>query len=647
MGRVLIIDDNVEKHRLVRRAFERNNARVEVLSATSAEEGFALLEGGGVDIVFVDYVQKGVNGIEFLKEVKVRGFNVPVVFIAPRGDEKVVAEAMRLGAYDYIVKDIGYFNAMPHAYKKALERFRFENEIHRIQRQMMEFNQRLLLINSLIKEINRDLSVDHAINTLLKGVIRLLSVDAGMFALIEGDSLRCIGKKNVDFDGGMFSLFAREIEGTRVIRDVRDIVGHDRLVALLEEQGVRSVVCTPVNIMTDKKGVLILFSFSETDFSEPDINSLEIFLDAGVSAIKNSFLFDLILKSQKLWQETFDAISDYVVVVDDDYRIIKSNVAFARTCGLHPREIIGRSCLDLKDKIFREFCIEELYKSGKAYTEEISCEGKVFLVSAFHVTLPDGKNATVNIMKDITEMRRLKEQLYHADKLTSLGLLVSGVAHELNNPLTGILGYSELLSMKTEDEGLKKELQKIYDAAERCKKIVENLLTFSRQSPPERSYIRIDELIDSAVELRSYWLKSNGFQIIKDYHDLPIVSIDPQQIQQVVMNILVNAEYAVLESGKEEKVITLHTHHDKEKGMIVIKISDNGIGISGDTLARIFDPFFTTKPVNKGSGLGLSISHGIVKEHNGNIWAESTPGEGTTFVIELPVAKEGPSALYL
>jgi len=507
----------------------------------------------------------------------------------------------------------------------------------------MEFNKRLLLINSLIKEINRDLSVDHAINILVKGGIKLLSVDAGVFALIEGDRLRCMSQRNIRLDRGTFcSDLARMIEKTTVVRDIKE---HAGLFEKLRRHKVKSLVCTPVNIMSDRKGVLILASFMHREFSEPDINSLEIFLDAGVSAIKNSFLFDLISKSQKLWQETFDAISDYVFVIDDDFRIIKCNIAFAKSCGLHPRKIIGKSCLDLQGKISPRFCIESLYKNRKAYTEEISCDGKVFLVSGFHVTLPDGKNATVHILKDITEMRRLKEQLYHADKLTSLGLLVSGVAHELNNPLTGILGYSELLTMKTEDEVLKKELGKIYSAAERCKKIVENLLTFSRQSPPERSYIRIDELIDSAIELRSYWLRSNGFQIIRDYHDLPIVSIDPQQIQQVIMNILVNAEYAVLNSGKEERRISLHTHYDRERKMVVIKISDNGMGISEDTLTRIFDPFFTTKPVNQGSGLGLSISHGIVKEHNGNIWAEGALGEGATFTIELPVGKEGSSAV--
>jgi len=507
----------------------------------------------------------------------------------------------------------------------------------------MEFNERLLLINSLVKEINRDLSIDHAINILVEGGKKLLSVDAGAFALIDGDILRCMSQSNIQLDGEMLcSDLAHQIETTTVVTDIKQ---HPGMFERLEHYRVKSFVCTPVNIMSDRKGVLFLASFSYREFSEPDINSLEIFLDAGVSAIKNSFLFDLISKSHKLWQETFDAISDYVFVVDDDFRIVKCNIAFAKSCGLHPRKIIGKNCFDLQSKLSPKFCIEALYKNRKAYTEEITCDGKVFLVSGFHVTLPSGKNATVHILKDITEMRRLKEQLYHADKLTSLGLLVSGVAHELNNPLTGILGYSELLMMKTEDEVLKKDLDKIYSAAERCKKIVENLLTFSRQSPPERSYIRIDELIDSAIELRSYWLRSNGFQIIRDYHDLPIVSIDPQQIQQVIMNILVNAEYAVLNSGKEERVITLHTHYDKDRNMVVIKISDNGMGLSEDTLTRIFDPFFTTKPVNQGSGLGLSISHGIVKEHNGNIWAEGAPGEGATFTIELPVEKEGSAAV--
>ncbi len=356
------------------------------------------------------------------------------------------------------------------------------------------------------------------------------------------------------------------------------------------------------------------------------------------AALRKRYLFDILTKSQRLWQETFDAISDYVLVIDESSKIIKCNLAFAKDCGMHPREIVGMKCQELHRFGTINTCIsEQLSKHGSAYTEEVTCDDKVFLASGFPVTLPGGRRASVHILKDITEMYRLKEKLYHSDKLASLGLLVSGVAHELNNSLTGVLGYTELLKRTRKGDGsLERGLEKIYSSAERCKKIVENLLYFSGKRPPQRGYIQINELIDSTIALREYWLRSNSIKVIRDYGDVPLVHIDTQQMQQVLMNILVNAEYAITEADREERSIRFHTFYIEEKDAVAVEISDNGTGIPDDILPRIFDPFFTTKPLNKGSGLGLSISHGIVKEHNGNIIVRSSFGEGTTFCIELP-----------
>lgn len=244
-------------------------------------------------------------------------------------------------------------------------------------------------------------------------------------------------------------------------------------------------------------------------------------------------------------------------------------------------------------------------------------------------------------MKDATEMKRLKDQLYHSDKLASLGLLVSGVAHEINNPLTGILAYAELLYMRVNDEDVKKDLEKIMHGAERCKKIVENLLTFSRQRTPSRSLESINDIIDKAIDLRSYWLRTSNIEIIRDYgQDIPTLYIDSQQIQQVILNLILNAEHAIRESKKERGMIRFSTSFNRRDQRIIVSITDNGTGIPKEIIHRVFDPFFTTKPVGIGTGLGLSISHGIIMEHGGTISVQSEAGEGTTFVIELPIQSE-------
>jgi signal transduction histidine kinase len=201
------------------------------------------------------------------------------------------------------------------------------------------------------------------------------------------------------------------------------------------------------------------------------------------------------------------------------------------------------------------------------------------------------------------------------------------------------MGYTELLLMKVEDEAIRKELEKIYHSAERCKKIVENLLAFSRQRPPQKAPVLLNDLIDGTLELRAYWLRSNNIEVRKQLQSIPYIKADPQQIQQVFLNLIINAEDAMMASGKEEKVLTIRSFYNKELNTVVVEIEDNGTGIPEDVLPRVFDPFFTTKPVGKGTGLGLSISHGIISEHGGTISVTSTPGEGTLFRIELPVER--------
>ena len=269
--------------------------------------------------------------------------------------------------------------------------------------------------------------------------------------------------------------------------------------------------------------------------------------------------------------------------------------------------------------------------SSNSIEEEIN--STVYLISYFPIFFDDHE-AVVYILKDVTETRRLKDQIYHMDKLSSLGTLTSGVAHEINNPLTGIIGYTEMLLMDDRDDKTRKYMQKVYDSAIRCKRIVENMLTFSRQTPALKSPENINDIIDKTIELHEYWLRNTNIKVVKNYGKIPYISIDRQQTQQVIMNLVINAEHAISDTDKEG-MIEFTTHHDKNDKVVTVTISDNGKGIPLEVLPKIFDPFFTTKPVNKGTGLGLSITHGIIAEQGGTIEVKSVIDEGTTFIIKL------------
>jgi PAS domain S-box-containing protein len=351
---------------------------------------------------------------------------------------------------------------------------------------------------------------------------------------------------------------------------------------------------------------------------------------------QQEILFRQIYKSQKWWQNIIDSITDYLFVIDKNYRILRTNKAFAGLFGKEPADIIMKPYYELFGLDHpHEWCIPPEKKNNFVpRSVERKINDTVYLISCFPIFF-DEHEAAVYIMKDITETRRLKDQIYHLDKLSSLGTLTSGVAHELNNPLTGIIGYTEMLLMKDENETTKKYLRNIYDSAIRCKRIVENMLTFSRQKPSQKSLENINDIIDKTIELHEYWLRSINIEIVRNYEEIPYVAVDRQQMQQVILNLLINAEHAISETDRRGR-IEFKTTYDIDSKNIVVTVTDNGTGIPDEILPKIFDPFFTTKPVNKGTGLGLSIAHGIIAEQGGTIEAESKPGEGTSFIIKIP-----------
>ena len=247
-------------------------------------------------------------------------------------------------------------------------------------------------------------------------------------------------------------------------------------------------------------------------------------------------------------------------------------------------------------------------------------------------------NSVVVVMTDITDAASLQAKLMHTEKMAALGQLVSGVAHEVNNPLAAIVGFTDLLLENPEvPDDAKEELQVILQEAQRTRVIVQNLLSFARQMPAQREPAQVNTILKQTMKLRAYDLENHGVELTEKYAvELPMIIGDPHQLQQVFLNILNNAYDAVQEIRRTGK-IEVQTIHRGDK--IEIMFRDNGPGIS--QIDRIFDPFFTTKEVGKGTGLGLSICYGIIQAHRGEIIAKNNPdGDGSTFIVRLPVAEK-------
>lgn len=247
-------------------------------------------------------------------------------------------------------------------------------------------------------------------------------------------------------------------------------------------------------------------------------------------------------------------------------------------------------------------------------------------------------SSVVVVMSDVTDAASLQAKLMHAEKMAAVGQLVSGVAHEVNNPLTAILGFADLL-MENHDvpESARKDLRVILQEAQRTKQIVQNLLSFARQMPPQRKPVQLNAILKRTIQLRAYDFHSRGVAVAEQYEDdLPYVIGDAQQLQQVFLNILNNAYDAVREAVNGPR-IAISTHRNKD--FVEVAFCDNGHGITHPE--RIFDPFFTTKQVGEGTGLGLSICYGIVKEHGGEILCtNNSEQQGATFTVRLPAVNE-------
>jgi two-component system NtrC family sensor kinase len=313
--------------------------------------------------------------------------------------------------------------------------------------------------------------------------------------------------------------------------------------------------------------------------------------------------------------------------------------------GFEQRELLGRPLLELAAPGYvrpLSDAVQAILRGGQVDNLELQIMRGNGHAGQFSVNLSPMRdeqgniNSIVVVMTDITDSAELRGKLVHAEKMAAVGQLVSGVAHEVNNPLTAILGFADLLMENPEvPESARKDLRVILQEAQRTKQIVQNLLSFARQMPPQRNAVQLNLILRRTIQLRSYDFNSHGVEIVEHLDEgLPDVIGDAHQLQQVFLNILNNAYDAVHEVGRPARIEIMTT---KAGDAVEVSFRDNGYGISHPD--KIFDPFFTTKEVGKGTGLGLSICYGIVKEHGGEILCHNnTDGQGATFIVRFPAA---------
>ncbi|HID93921.1 MAG TPA: PAS domain S-box protein, partial [bacterium (Candidatus Stahlbacteria)] len=385
-----------------------------------------------------------------------------------------------------------------------------------------------------------------------------------------------------------------------------------------------------------------------------------------------------LLEAKEFTDDIIRSMINALIVVDSRRNVKMVNQATLDLLGYKEEEIVGKpieaflASNEADKNTFKTTLLEKLGSKGSIRNLEINCRDKSgkeipvsFSISAIKNSQGDIVGAVIvvqdlrqtkkllaeataaaqaerakaiELAKAYKELQQLQTQLIQSEKMASLGKLAAGIAHEINNPLTGVLTFAHFLLKKIDKNDPKREdLEVIVEGTTRCKRIVEGLLNFARQKEPQKSPCNINEVIEESLSLVEKQASFHNIKIIRELdRSLPQITVDVDQIQQVFMNIILNAQEAMPEGG----FLTITTSMVDGGQFVEIKFVDTGCGIKEEDIHRVFDPFFTTKKETKGTGLGLAVSYGIIERHKGTIEVCSELGKGSTFIVKLPVKEE-------
>jgi len=365
-------------------------------------------------------------------------------------------------------------------------------------------------------------------------------------------------------------------------------------------------------------------------------------------ALRNSRAVESLTNSEERYRALFDRSLDLVYLHDFEGNFIDANNAALNLLGYKRQEIPSLNFASLLSEEQLAKALEMLQELKETGTQREMTEFKlkrkddnfVCVETNASVIYHAGKPYAIQgIGRDISERKKMQDSLIITDRLAALGNMAGGFAHELNNPLTSVIGYSQLLlDRKDLPQDVRNDLTGIYEEAQRASEVIKDFMAFALKRPQQEQPSDINDLIKDVLKLRKHAQRKNNITVKTNFDpELPLVTVGPVRMRQVFLDIIINAEYFMFEAH-EKGTLTITT--EKVGDVVRASFSDDGPGISPENVGQIFNPFFSTKEIGQGIGLGLSICHSIVTEHGGKIHVETEPGKGATFVVELPISRE-------
>jgi PAS domain S-box-containing protein len=617
--RVLVLGSQPADADTIARELARAGLEPEWRRVDDEADFLAALETGP-DLVVAD-VSPALDARAALRLLGERGLDVPLIVLARRPDAAQAVDCLRAGVADYLAAD--RLACLGPAATRALEERRRRAEAHRAHAALQESERRFRRL------------ADHAPDLIYW---YRLAPEPG-FEYVNQAATAITGYPPEDFyaDPTLLSRLVHPEDQSRLAAWTRDpagwggplvlrCVGKDGRTRWTEHRG------TPV---VDDDGLLVAIEGIVRDVT--DRKEAEV-------ALRDS---------EERFRSAFEGVGTGMAFQTLDGRYLRVNAALCQMLGYPAEAFLGQPFHAFTHPDDRRLDAEQdrriIAGEGDSYQVErryLHRSGALVwaLCTVSVVRSPEGRPLYFAVQaQDVTERKRaaetqarLQAQLVQSEKVAAMGQLLAGVAHELNNPLSVVLGQTALLRQKAEGTPLEARAAKIARAAERCARIVKNFLALARQRPPAREPVALNRVVEEALELLTYGLHVDDVDVGLDLaSDLPTLSADPHQLHQVIINLVTNAHQALRQTPPPRR-LRLSTRHGPAPRTVALEVTDNGPGIPEEILDRIFEPFFTTKPAGQGTGLGLPLCQGIVEEHGGAIRVRSAPGRGTTFEVELP-----------
>jgi len=524
--KILMVEDNSDHAFLAKNCLEQiSNYSVEIVNTSARCE--QVVREQNFDIILLDYNLQNEDGLTILNRFKQdEAMDIPIVVVTGHGHEKVAVEALKAGAFDYVVKNNDYPGFLPKVITRVIDKHNIYKEKKRAEAEIIVRNRELQVLNAVSEVVNQSLFLDKILNGAITTLTRKLELDAGAIFLYD--------ESQNEFQLKASEGFFKELELSKGVDfNPTDFVqgvisnGHHNLIVDLTENATKfaaqlgrnnlcSLTAVPLRYKDKTLGVLLLGSIQKDLFNSRHTDLLVSISNQISIAVANANLYEQTEGLKNNLENVLNSSLDSMITVASDGTIKFFNDQFVKFFGVAPDEIGGENFLKFVPEHLHGFFQDKIaeLKSGKTsiYEIEMFVAGGACVSCLVSQSPLKGRDDFLLVIKDISQVMQLQKQLMRSEKLSALGQMISGVAHELNNPLAGIYGYSQLLLEEELPTQVRSDIEVILRETKRCQKIVKNLLTFARKHDSEREPIDTNEVINSVLELQSYQLKVDGIE---------------------------------------------------------------------------------------------------------------------------------------